>query len=43
MEGELFLEVDGEKIPLQPAFEPKDVAILKARGALPYFKATYRG
>ena len=43
LEGELFLEVDGEKIPLQPAFEPKDVAVLKAGGALPYFKTTYRG
>lgn len=37
------MEVDGEKIPLQPAFEPKDVTVLKAGGALPYFKSTYRG
>ena len=41
LEGDLFLEVNGEKIPLNPAFEPKDVAILKAGGALPYFKATH--
>ncbi len=40
LEGDLFLEVNGEKIPLNPAFEEKDVAILKAGGALPYFKAT---
>lgn len=39
LEGDLFLEVNGEKIPLTPAFEEKDVAILKAGGALPYFKA----
>ncbi|MEJ1364451.1 MAG: aconitate hydratase [Candidatus Sedimenticola sp. (ex Thyasira tokunagai)] len=41
LEGELFLEVNGEKISLNPAFEEKDVAILKAGGALPYFKATH--
>ena len=41
LEGDLFLEVNGEKIPLNPAFESKDVAILKAGGALPYFKATH--
>lgn len=43
LEGDLFLEVDGDNIPLQPTFEPKDLAVLKAGGALPYFKATYRG
>ena len=43
LDGELFLEAGGEKVPLQPAFEPKDVAVLKSGGALPYFKATYRG
>jgi len=42
LEGELYLEVNGAKLPLDPAFEPKDVAILRAGGALPYFKATYR-
>ncbi len=41
LEGELFLEVNGEKISLNPAFEEKDVAILKAGGALPYFKAIH--
>ncbi|MEJ1354957.1 MAG: aconitate hydratase [Candidatus Sedimenticola sp. (ex Thyasira tokunagai)] len=43
LEGDLFLEVDGEKLPLQAAFEPKDVDILKAGGALPFFKANYKG
>jgi aconitate hydratase len=41
LEGELFLEVNGEKLPLVAAFEPKDIPILKAGGALPQFKATY--
>ena len=41
LEADLFLEVDGTRIPLQPAFDPKDVAILKAGGALPHFKANY--
>jgi len=39
LEGNLFLELNGEKIPLDPAYEPKDVEILKAGGALPLFKA----
>jgi aconitate hydratase len=43
LEGDLFLEVKVEKIPLNPAFEPKDIEILKAGGALPLFKATYKG
>ncbi|HEC15414.1 MAG TPA: aconitate hydratase [Sedimenticola sp.] len=43
LEGDLFLEVKGEKIPLNPAFEPGDVETLKAGGALPLFKATYKG
>ncbi|MCP4043076.1 MAG: aconitate hydratase, partial [Gammaproteobacteria bacterium] len=38
LEGELALEVGGERIPLKPAFEPNDVPVLKAGGALPYFK-----
>ena len=38
LEADLFLVAGGEKIPLQPAFETKDVPILKAGGALPYFK-----
>lgn len=43
LEGDLFLEVNGEKIPLNPAFEPGDVETLKAGGALPLFKANYKG
>lgn len=43
LEGELFLQVGGDRIALQPAFEPKDVAVLKAGGALPYFKANFHG
>lgn len=38
LEADLFLVAGGEKIPLQPAFETKDMPILKAGGALPYFK-----
>ena len=38
LEGDLFLVADGEKLPLKPAFEAKDVPVLKAGGALPYFK-----
>jgi aconitate hydratase len=41
--GDLFMTVKGEKIPLNPAFEPGDVETLKAGGALPLFKATYKG
>ncbi len=41
LEGDLFMEVNGEKIPLVPAFEPKDVAQLKLGGAMSQFKATY--
>ncbi|MCP3671777.1 MAG: aconitate hydratase [Gammaproteobacteria bacterium] len=40
LEGDLSLEVNGESIPLVPAFEAKDVPVLKAGGALPYFKLT---
>ena len=43
LEGDLFLEVNGEKLPLNPAFEPGDVETLKSGGALPLFKATYKG
>lgn len=43
LEGDLSMQVDGEAIPLEPAFEPKDVAILKAGGALAYFKQAYNG
>lgn len=41
LEGDLFMEVNGEKIPLAPAFEPKDVPVLKGGGAMAQFKATY--
>ncbi len=41
LEGDLFLEVNGERIPLRPAFEAKDIPVLKAGGALPYFKQTH--
>lgn len=40
LEGELFLEIQGDKIPLVPAFEPKDIPMLKAGGAMAQFKAT---
>ncbi|RDH85829.1 MAG: aconitate hydratase [endosymbiont of Escarpia spicata] len=43
LEGDLFLEVNGERTPLNPAFEPGDVAPLKAGGSLPLFKSTYKG
>ncbi|EGW53534.1 aconitate hydratase [Candidatus Endoriftia persephonae] len=43
LEGDLFLEVNGKRIPLNPAFEPGDVGPLKAGGALPLFKMTYKG
>ena len=41
LEGDLFIDADGEKIPVVPAFEAKDVAVLKAGGALPFFKQTH--
>jgi aconitate hydratase len=41
LEGELFIDADGEKIPVVPAFEPKDVPVLKAGGALPYFNQAH--
>jgi aconitate hydratase len=40
LEGELSMQVDGQSIPLEPAFEAKDVPVLKAGGALAYFKMT---
>ena len=43
LEGTLTMQVNSHTIPLKPAFEPKDVAILKAGGALPLFKASYKG
>ncbi len=41
LEGELTMQVDGEIIALDAAYEPKDVPILKAGGALPYFKLSH--
>ncbi len=41
LEGDLFIEVNGEKLPLQPAFDPKDVPLLRSGGALPFFKASH--
>ena len=41
LSGGLFLEVDGERIPLQPAFEAGDIPVLQAGGALAQFKATH--
>jgi aconitate hydratase len=41
LEGDLFIDADGEKIPVVPAFEAKDVPILKAGGALPFFNLTH--
>ncbi|MBU2515329.1 aconitate hydratase [bacterium] len=41
--GELALEVNGEKIPLERAFDLDHIQTLKAGGALAQFKATYNG
>ncbi len=41
LEGNLTMTVDGQQIALVPAFEPKDIAVLKAGGALPFFKANH--
>lgn len=41
LEGDLFIDADGEKIPVVPAYEPKDIPILKAGGALSYFNQTH--
>ena len=41
LEGDLFIDADGQKIPVVPAYEPKDVPVLKAGGALPYFNQTH--
>jgi aconitate hydratase len=43
LEGELSMEVNGERIPLVAAFEPKDVPVLKLGGALPQYKALHAG
>jgi aconitate hydratase len=41
--GDLYLEVNGEKLPLEPAFDKDHILTLKAGGALAHFKATYKG
>ncbi len=38
LEGDFVLEVGDARIPLKPAFEPKDIPALQAGGALPFFK-----
>ena len=43
LSGDLVLEVDGEKIPLEPAFESDHIQTLKAGGALARFRAEYKG
>jgi aconitate hydratase len=43
LEGSLSMEVGGKKIPLKPAFGPKDIPMLKGGGALSEFKANYAG
>ena len=39
LEGEISMEVNGQRIPLVAAFEPKDIETIKLGGALPMFKA----
>jgi len=41
--GDLFLEVNGEKLPLERAFDKDVIPTLKLGGALPQFKATFKG
>lgn len=41
LEGDLSMQVNGESIPLTAAYEPKDIPILKAGGALSYFKQAH--
>ena len=43
LNGSLALEVNGEKLPLEAAFDPDQIAALKAGGALPLFKSTFKG
>jgi aconitate hydratase len=43
LNGNLALEVNGEKLSLEAAFDPDQVSALKAGGALPLFKTTYKG
>ena len=41
--GDLFLEVNGEKLPLERAFDKDVIPTLKLGGALSQFKATFKG
>jgi predicted aconitate hydratase len=41
LDGDLALTVNGESIPLEPAFDMEHIPTLKAGGALAHFKATY--
>lgn len=41
--GDLFLEVNGEKLPLDPAFDKDMIPTLQLGGALAQFKATFKG
>ncbi|WP_462268966.1 aconitate hydratase [Desulfobacter sp.] len=41
--GDLFLEVNGEKLPLERAFDKDVIPTLKLGGALSHFKATFKG
>jgi aconitate hydratase len=41
LEGDMSLTLDGQEIPLVPAFGEKDIPVLKAGGALALFKTTH--
>lgn len=41
--GDLFLEVNGEKLPLERAFDTDVIPTLQLGGALSQFKATFKG
>ena len=41
--GDLALEVNGEKLPLEPAFDKDTISTLEIGGALAQFKKTFKG
>ncbi len=43
LSGDLVLDVNGEKLPLEPAFDKDHIITLKSGGALAHFKATFKG
>jgi len=43
LDGDLALVVNGESIPLEPAFDKDHIKTLKSGGALALFKATFNG